>query len=327
MEVDHLVTQPFADRDEDFLRLVALLVFDRVQLLEACQTRLRLGLACLGVLPHPLQLLLHRLDAAGFLLGFGLKSRLFLLQPAGVVALPRNAMAAVELENPLGGVVEEVAVVRHRHHGPRVAHQELLQPVDRLGVEVVGRLVEQQHVGVGQQQLAQRDAALLAARQVADHRVPRRQSQGIGRDFHLRVEISAGGGEDRLAFRLLLGQLVEVGVGLGIGGVDFIQPGFGRHDLAQPGFHCLAHGVRRIELRLLRQVADADARHRDRFAFDVLVHSRHDADERGLAGAVETQQADLGSREKAQGNVFQNLPLGRNDLADSVEGIHVLRHE
>ena len=85
----------------------------------------------------------------------------------GVVALPRNALAAVEFENPLGGVVEEVAVVGDGHHGAGEAHQELLQPFDRFGVEVVGRLVEQQHVGLGEQQLAERDAALLAAGQVA----------------------------------------------------------------------------------------------------------------------------------------------------------------
>ncbi len=239
VEIDHLVAQPLADRNEDFLRLVALLVFDRIQFLETRQTRLRLGLARLGILPHPFQFLLHGLDAADFLLGLGFQPRLLLLQPAGVVALPRNAVAAVEFENPLGGVVEEIAIVRHRHHGAGVAHQELLQPVDRLGVEVVGRLVEQQHVGIGQQQLAQRDTALFAARQIADHRVPRRQSQRVGGDFHLRVEVGAGGGENRLAARLLLGQLVEIGIGLGIGGVDFIEPVLGRNDLAQPRFHRL----------------------------------------------------------------------------------------
>ena len=56
-------------------------------------------------------------------------------------------MAAVEFENPLSGVVEEVAIVRHRHHGAREAREELFQPFDRFGVEVVGRFVEQQHVG------------------------------------------------------------------------------------------------------------------------------------------------------------------------------------
>ena len=38
-----------------------------------------------------------------------------------------------------------------------------LEPVDRLGVEVVRRLVEQQQVGRAQQQATERDAAALAA--------------------------------------------------------------------------------------------------------------------------------------------------------------------
>ena len=47
-----------------------------------------------------------------------------------------------------------------------VLGQVLLEPGDRLGVEVVGRLVEQQQVGRGEQQPAQGDAAPLAAGEV-----------------------------------------------------------------------------------------------------------------------------------------------------------------
>ena len=119
---------------------------------------------------------------------FLLQALVLLHQPVGVVALPRNAVAAVEFEDPLGGVVEEVAVMGDRDHGAGVAGEELLQPLDRLGVEVVGRFVEQQHVRLLQQQPAQRDAALLAAGQLADHRVPRRQAQRVGGDFELVLE-------------------------------------------------------------------------------------------------------------------------------------------
>ena len=73
--------------------------------------------------------------------------------------------AAIELENPAGDVVEEVAIVRDRDDGARVVLEEPLEPRDRLGVEVVGRLVEQQQVGRLQQQPAERHAAPLAARQ------------------------------------------------------------------------------------------------------------------------------------------------------------------
>ena len=59
-------------------------------------------------------------------------------------------MTTVELEDPLGGVVEEVSVVGHGHYCAGEAHQKLLQPLHRFGIQVVGRLVEQQHVGTGQ---------------------------------------------------------------------------------------------------------------------------------------------------------------------------------
>jgi len=61
---------------------------------------------------------------------------------------------------------------------------------------VVGRLVEQQHVGLGQQQAAQRDAALFTARQVADDGFPGRQAQRIGGDFELVLDVFGAGRRD-----------------------------------------------------------------------------------------------------------------------------------
>jgi hypothetical protein len=46
--------------------------------------------------------------------------------------------------------------------------QRLFQRAQRLGVEVVGRLVEQQHVAAGFQQLGQMHPVALAARERAD---------------------------------------------------------------------------------------------------------------------------------------------------------------
>ena len=71
-------------------------------------------------------------------------------------------MAAVELEDPARDVVEEVAIVGDGHDGALVLLEVALEPADRLGVEVVRRLVEQQQVGRAEQQPAQRDAAALA---------------------------------------------------------------------------------------------------------------------------------------------------------------------
>ena len=59
--------------------------------------------------------------------------------------------------------VEEEAIVRDEDDRVGVGVEILLEPVARLEIEVVGRLVEQQQVGLAQQQLGQRDAHLPAA--------------------------------------------------------------------------------------------------------------------------------------------------------------------
>ena len=136
---------------------------------------------------------------------------LLLIEPRRVVALPRDAGAAIELEDPPGHVVEEVAIVRHRDDRALVFLEEALEPRHRLGVEVVGRLVEQQQIGRLEQQAAQRDAAAFAARQRRDVGVGRRAAQRVHRQLELRVDVP---GVDRvdpvLEAALLLEHLVHL---------------------------------------------------------------------------------------------------------------------
>jgi hypothetical protein len=91
---------------------------------------------------------------------------LLLLQPGGVVALPGDAVAAVEFQDPAGDVVEEVAVVGDGDDRALVVAQVVFQPGHGFGVQVVGGLVEQQDVGFGQQQAGERDAPPLTAGQI-----------------------------------------------------------------------------------------------------------------------------------------------------------------
>ena len=64
--------------------------------------------------------------------------------------------------------VHEVAVVRRHEQRAGQRLQERLEPDDRLDVEVVGRLVHEQHVGPAEQHARHRDAHLPAARERAD---------------------------------------------------------------------------------------------------------------------------------------------------------------
>ena len=161
--LDHDVAEPRTggDVDLDLVELdVAVLGEQRLVGVEA-----GLGLvpARARVQAHPLELLVDRALARALLLLLVLQPGALLLEPARVVALVRDAAAAIELEDPAGDVVEEVAVVGDRDDRARVVLEVALEPGDRFGVEVVGRLVEQQQVGLAQQQPAERDAAPLAA--------------------------------------------------------------------------------------------------------------------------------------------------------------------
>ena len=63
----------------------------------------------------------------------------------------------------VGTVVQETAVVRDQHErAGKTPLQVIFQPLDGFDVQVVGRLVEQQHVGMAEQDLRQFDAHVPA---------------------------------------------------------------------------------------------------------------------------------------------------------------------
>ena len=90
-----------------------------------------------------------------------------LLDAAGQVAQPAVAeQRAPSVADPL----EEVAVVADHEQRARPAVEQVLQRGQRVDVQVVGRLVEQQHVRLVHQQPQQLQPPPLAAGQVADRR-------------------------------------------------------------------------------------------------------------------------------------------------------------
>ena len=103
----------------------------------------------------------------------------------------------------------------HGDDGAVVGGEVLLEPQHRLGVEVVGGLVEQQQVGLLEEQLAQGDAAALTAGEDGDVGVRRGAAQGVHRLLELAVEVPRVGVVDGLLEAAHLGeQRVEVGVGV-----------------------------------------------------------------------------------------------------------------
>ena len=164
------------------------------------------------------------------------------------------------------------------------------------------------------------------AGQLADDGIPRRQAQRVGGHVQLVLQrVRVAGGQDGFQAFLLLGQGIEVGAFLGVGGVDRLQRGLRLQHFAHAFFDGLADGVLRVQFRLLGQVTDLDAGLRAGLAFEVLVHAGHDLQHGGLAGTVQAQQADLGAGEEGQRDVLDDLPLGRHHLGHAVHGVDVLR--
>ena len=123
-------------------------------------------------------------------------------------------------------IVDKGAVVRNQHHGIGTRGQKIFEPLYRLDVEVVGRLVEQQHVGALQQQLGQLDAhapAPAELRGIAIEIVARetQANQGlldfgliVGRSDERELLVGVGDPLDKLlvVVRLVVGSFGQFGV-------------------------------------------------------------------------------------------------------------------
>ena len=97
----------------------------------------------------------------------------FFLHEGGIVARPGRQRAAIDLDNARGEPLQERAVVRDEDERAAVVRQKALEPGDGVDVQVIGRLVEQQHVGLGHQRARQQHPPPPAARQRVDARVGR----------------------------------------------------------------------------------------------------------------------------------------------------------
>ena len=92
----------------------------------------------------------------------GAPRRLFLQVLLVIAGVEVNPLVP-DLDDLLHRDVEKKAVVRDQHTCVRIIVQVFFQPVAGLEVQVIGGLVEQQQVGLFQQQLSQGDAHLPAA--------------------------------------------------------------------------------------------------------------------------------------------------------------------
>ena len=206
--------------------------------------------------------------------------------------------------------------------------QVVLEPGDALGVEMVGRLVEQQDVGLFEQQLAQGDSTLLTARQVRDRTVARWATQCLHRDLELVVEAPA---VDRVDLLLQVAHFGEQCVEITILGRiahdrdDLVIAIDHPADRARARAHVADHVLGLVELGLLRQIADLDALGGPRLAGEFGVDPAHDLHERRLARAVRPDDRDLGVGEELERDVVEHRLGGAGEgLGQALHHIAVL---
>ena len=192
----------------------------------------------------------------------------------------------------------------------------VLEPLERVQVEVVGRLVEQQQIGIGDDEPRERGAGLLAARQ------PRRW---LGPLVAREPEAAEGGIHPQV--ERVPPEHVELVLEIGIRRIRDVTGGFERRQL---GRHRLevrrprANGraqvggghERVVEMRLLGEEADrqpALARHR---AAVGLIRAGRDPHERRLARPIRADQPDPVAERDRAGDPVEDRE--RADLARDV---------
>ena len=209
-----------------------------------------------------------------------------------VVAPEGRDPALTELPDARHGGVQEGAVVRGDEQRPGPAPEVLLEPLEGAEVEVIGRLVEEQELGIGDDEAGQGGPRLLPARQ------RRRRPPDVS-----RAEAEAGErGVDPLVERVApqdVEAVLEVGVvGLGDPALALEAGQLLGHPLQVAGAVAdrgpeVGRGHERlVEVGLLGQQPEGHAPFPGDRPRVWLVEPGGDPEERRLAGAVRAHQPD-----------------------------------
>ena len=166
----------------------------------------------------------------------------------------------------------------HHNHRSAVIFKMLFQPSHRFGIQMVGRLVKQQHVRFLQKQPTQRHPAFFAAGKFSHIGISRRTAQRIHGNFNRAFQIPTVAGIDFfLQFGLFIDKVVHFLIAHRLGKTGgnffkFLQQVTGFTQTVHNIFH---HVFIRIKFRLLFQIADLDTLGGPGLAVKFLVHPGH----------------------------------------------------
>jgi len=238
----------------------------------------------------------------------GLVARLRLQQRVARLALDEVVVIVARVDREAGRrqlgdrgdhAVQEVTVVGDDDDGARVAGEEILQPGERLEVQMVRRLVEQQERGRQQQQAGQRRAHPPAPRELGH-----RTRQLVGTEAMLEVAVARG---QRLGRRR--GQRRR----------HVFHVTLERPDVREAGERFRQHRALAAGGGLLREVADGGGARAAHAPHVGIVETGEDAAERRLAGAVGADEPDpLPLRDAPRQIAEEDLPAER--LGDRLDG-------
>ena len=225
---------------------------------------------------------------------FGAQLAIFL-----VVARILDHLAGFQLVNHGYDPIEHPAVVADKNHRPGILAEELFQPLSARDVEVVGRLIEQQHVRLGQQQLRQRESVFLAAGKIAHFDLERfvAEPESVQGFINLVIDGIAAG-RLNLLFELFvaLHQLFElIAVGLGHLGGDLLDLVVQRAQrFKRPARFVAKRGIG-VEVRVLGQIAGGGAARQLHLPLvgAVAGQAGDELQKRGFAAAVAADEADV----------------------------------
>ena len=188
--------------------------------------------------------------------------------------------------------------MRRHQDGGRNAFEEALQPDDRLDVEVVGRLVEQQDIEIAEEDLGHGDAHLPAAGESADIAVDLAvfEAEAVKHLASLRFDLVAA---QVLILLLHVPEAIEDGVHLvdprwiGHGVLQLEQLVMEVADTPAAGDGLVEHGASGHLIDLLTEVADREfARDRHHAVVGRFFADDH-AEERRLARTIRPHQSGL----------------------------------
>ena len=191
-------------------------------------------------------------------------------------------------------VIEEVAVVADHQHRTGIAFEVVFQPFHGGKVQVVGGLVQNEHVRLFQQQLCQPQPRQLAAGEHRNVLLPciLRKAHAGQHLFDVHIHVVAVGGIHDVLQLVVPGQQLRVVRLRGHFAFQHLHLGHGIQHRGKGGAHLAVEIQRGIQLCVLFQIAQRHAVGHAELTFVVLVLAGQNLEQGGLARAVLAHDAD-----------------------------------